>query len=67
MDIFDALEEGMAFRPHAMGRPHPTLASDTRLLMIYEMESASRLPRVYVLYEILEEERVVLLWAVRLD
>lgn len=63
LDIFSSIEEGLGFRPQALGQPHPAL--NEKGLWVYVSPPIARLPKVYVLYEIVYETKTVHLWAAR--
>ncbi|MGO4836932.1 hypothetical protein AB4144_32275, partial [Rhizobiaceae sp. 2RAB30] len=63
IDLFSGIEEGLGFNPYAMGQPHPGLNS--RGLWIYTTPPLARLPKVFVLYEVIPGAMSVKLWAVR--
>jgi hypothetical protein len=61
IDLYSSIEDGMAHNPHAMGVPHP--ASNPVGLWVYETPPVTRLPYVRILFEIVDDKRIVLLWS----
>jgi hypothetical protein len=63
-DLFDLLasiEQGLEYNPHALGTPHPN--HEHNGLWVYNSPPLIRFPTVYVLYEIDEERKLVIMWA----
>ncbi len=60
IEVLDALELGIKYDPRSVGEQHPAFTSGN--YWTYEPPSIKRLPRVMILYEIIDGERLVLLW-----
>ena len=58
-----SIEDALEFNPYLLGVPHDDHANSG--LWVYNSPPLSRLPAVYVLYEIDDENKLATMWASR--
>lgn len=61
LDLIQSIEDALCFNPRMMGQQH--IVKESGEFWVYESAKLIRLPKIRIFFQILDEEREVLLWA----